>query len=95
MVEDHLSIIESRVQSSSNLPEAAKVELLEVIGELRAELRGVNKEHLAGEAAASHGESIDEVVGGLTGTLATLEATHPRLVQLANRLAVALSNVGI
>ena len=92
------------MQASDNLPDAAKAELLELLAALRAELQGVKKEHLerAEEAAAAvgageapQGESLDEALGGLTGTVTELEAMHPRLSDLANRLAVALANMGI
>jgi hypothetical protein len=103
MVEDRIRNIETRVQASGNLPDAAKAELLELLAALRAELQGVKKEHLdrAEESAAPspagvpHGESLDDALGGLTGTVSELEATHPRLSELANRLAVALANMGI
>jgi len=100
MVEDRIRIIESRVRESGNLPEAAKSELLDLLAALRAELQGVKKEHLerAEESAAAGqpaGESLNDALGGLTGTVAELEATHPRLAALANRLAVALANMGI
>ncbi len=99
MVEDRIRNIETRVQASANLPEAAKAELMELLAELRAELQGVKKEHLdqAEESApeAAHGESLDDALGGLRGTVTELEAMHPRLSELANRLAVALANMGI
>ena len=98
MIEDRIRTIESRVQGSANLPEAAKAELLDLLESLRAELQGVKKEHLerAEESSgAPHGETLHEAVGGLTGTMAELEAVHPRLAELANRLAVALANMGI
>jgi hypothetical protein len=98
MVEDRIRNIEARVQDSANLPAAAKAELLELLAALRAELQGVKKEHLehAEETAGkAHGESLDDALGGLTGTVTELEAMHPRLAELANRLAVILSNIGI
>jgi len=99
MVEDRIRNIESRVQTSENLPDPAKAELLELIAELRAELHGVKKEQLAQTTGATgdapHGETLDDALGGLTGTVTGLEAMHPRLSELANRIAVALSNMGI
>jgi hypothetical protein len=99
MVEDRISNIEARVKDSSGMPEATRAELLGLLATLRAELGGVNKEHLerAEGSAAPHqpGESLDESVGGLTGTVTALEAHHPRLAELANRVAVTLSNIGI
>ena len=101
MVEDRIRNIEARVQASANLPDAAKGELLELLAALRAELHRVEKERLeqaeraAGGGAPGVGESLDEAVGAITGTMTGLEATHPRLAELANRLAVALANMGI
>ena len=83
------------------MPEAAKGELLEILAAMRAELQGVKKEHLeraeesAGSAEKGHGETLDDALGGLSGTVTELEAMHPRLAELANRLAVALANMGI
>jgi len=100
MVEDRIRNIENRVKSSANLPEAAKSELLELLDSMRAELQGVKKEHLeraegSAGAARTHGESLDDALGGLGETVTELEAMHPRLAELANRLAVALANMGI
>ena len=100
MVEDRISHIEARVQASANLPESAKAEMLELLAALRAELQGVEREHLeraesAAPGGAGHGETLDDSLGALTGTMTALEATHPRLAALANRLAVALANMGI
>jgi hypothetical protein len=98
MVEDRIRNIENRVQSSASLPEAAKAELLGLLASLREELQGVKKEHLLraeGTGQVPHGESLDDALGGLSSTVTELEATHPRLSELANRLAVALSNMGI
>ena len=100
MVEDRIRNIESRVQTSGNLPDAAKAELLDLLAAMRAELQGVKKEHLeqaeaSAESEPGHRESLDDALGALTGTMTALEATHPRLANLANRLAVALANMGI
>jgi hypothetical protein len=98
MVEDRIRMIEARVQASENLPEPAKAELLELIGALRTELEGLQKEHLERVEAAARGgggESVGDAMGALAGSMTALEATHPRLADLANRLAVALSNMGI
>jgi hypothetical protein len=96
MVEEHIRNIEQRVQRSAELPEKAKAELLEILAEMRSELAGVQKEHLEKAAASPGGDaSLNEAVGGLSGAVTELEAMHPRLAELANRLAVALANMGI
>jgi hypothetical protein len=101
MVEDRINNIEARVKGSASLSDAAKSELLDLLTSMRAELQGVNKEHLEGaeESTATaeppHRESLDDALGGLSGTVTELEAMHPRLAELANRLAVALANMGI
>jgi hypothetical protein len=98
MVEDRIRLIEERVQGSATLPAGAKAELLEMLEALKAELQGVKKEHL--EAAeegrsAPHGETMDDALGGLTSTVTELEAMHPQLAEMVNRLALALANMGI
>ena len=98
MVEDRIRNIEAHIQASGNLPESAKGELLQLLEDLRGELQGVNKEHLEkaeASGAPRQGGTLDDEMGGLTGTVTELEAMHPRLSELANRLAVALSNMGI
>ncbi len=84
------------------MPETAKAELLGLLEALRGELQGVEKEQLeraegaiSGNTGVPHGESLDDALGGLTGTVTELEAMHPKLAELANRLAVALANMGI
>ena len=99
MVEDRIRTIEARVRASANLPDAAKAELLELLTALRVELQGVKKEHLQRAEESSElpkdPNDLNEALGGLTGTMSELEAIHPRLAELANRLAVALANMGI
>lgn len=98
MVEDRIRNIEASVRGSASLPDAAKAELLELLDALRTELQGVNREHLEraeGTVGPGHGESLNEALGAVTGTMTALEATHPRLAALANRLALALANMGI
>jgi ABC-type transporter Mla subunit MlaD len=98
MVEDRIRNIEARIRGSANLPEPAKVELLDLLSQLQAELHGVAKHHLESadsKADTPHGESLDDALGGLASAVTELEAQHPRLAELANRLAVALANMGI
>ena len=85
MVEDRIRSIEVRVQNSASLPDSAKAELLQLLTEIRGEVEGLKSEHLA---------KVEEAPDSLDA-LSALEATHPRLANLANRLAVALSNMGI
>jgi len=97
MVEERIQNIEQRVQHSAELPAGAKAELMEILAQMRTELAGVKKEHLekTNASGSAGGESLNEAVGGLSGAVAEIEAMHPRLAALANRLAVALANIGI
>jgi len=83
MVEDRIRKIEECVRGSGTMPDGAKGELL-----------GVKKEHLEAAEEAG-GKAHDDALGGLTGTVAELEAMHPRLAEIVNRVAVALGNMGI
>lgn len=80
---DRLDKIEAQIQGASNIPEETKSELLQLVQELRTE-------------AASHAEETQNMaLEGLSGPVGELETAHPRLMQIVNRLASALSSVGI
>ena len=80
MVEDRIRAIESRLHAAGdNISDDSRQELLALLADLRSELHDAKP--------AQRAESID--------ALTALEAEHPRLAALANRVAVALANMGI
>lgn len=87
MLEDRIRSIEARIQASTGLPEATRTELLAQLSALEAKLGELPPEALEN---APRSDTDD-----LASTLAGLEAAHPELAAAANRLALALSNMGI
>jgi hypothetical protein len=95
---DRIKQIESRVLAASNLSEQEKADLLADLAALRVEAEPL----AAGTSAAAQPVEIapyegplEPVVNELTASVEGLEASHPRLTQLVNRVAVVLSNMGI
>lgn len=87
MLDDRIRSIEARIQASTKIPDATRAELLEQLASLEAKLGDLPPEVLE---STPGGDSED-----LASTLEGLEAAHPELAAAANRLALALSNMGI
>jgi hypothetical protein len=110
MIEETIKHIESRLQETGALTEGDRAELLKLLELLRAEVSELSKtsqEHarsIAGFAQVSAHEVtrknrnqklVDVSLEGLSSSVQGLENSHPRLVQIVNRIAVMLSNTGI
>jgi hypothetical protein len=95
---DRLKQIESRVLAAPNLSEQEKTDLLADLAALRTEAEPFSAGSSAAEQPAEiapYEGPLEPVVNELTASVAGLEASHPRLTQLVNRVAVVLSNMGI
>jgi hypothetical protein len=110
MIPERLAQIEATLRNSANIPEATRQELLDLLAGLKAEvapLAETNRataDEIAGSAdaavkAAVHRdqepEKAAEAVEGLAASVRDFEASHPRLVEIVDRLAQTLSNMGI
>ncbi len=110
MIQDRIDKIETAVRGAANLPAETKQELLALLAELKAEVAPLGATHgedaasIARFADASVHEATRSekkpdqaaaAVTGLSASVAGFEASHPRLVQIVDRLATALSNMGI
>ena len=110
MIQDRIAKIENTLQNAANLPAETKQELLALLSELKAEVAPLATTHgedaasIARFADASVHEATrserkpDQTAAALTGLSASVEgfeASHPRLVQIVDRIAVTLSNMGI
>jgi len=107
MIRDTISKIEARLQGSNALSDDARADLLSLLGELKREIGNV--EPAVGQSIAGHTEqltkqateearnpellkrSLDELSASVGG----FETSHPRLVQVVNRICTTLSNIGI
>ncbi len=110
MIQDRIAKIEATLQSAGNLPEATRAELLSLLADLKAEVAPLTGDHredaqsIARFTDASVHEATrqarkpdqtEAALKGLTASVEGFEASHPRLVEIVNRIAVTLSNMGI
>jgi hypothetical protein len=110
MIEDTLKKIEATIDKSRAVPEEKRTELQELLGRLKSEVSELSKTHdehahsIAGFTEVSMHEAIREErnpkllklsLEGLSSSVQGLEGSHPALVEVVNRIAVMLSNIGI
>ena len=110
MIQDRIAKIEATLSTSPNIPAETRQELLSLLAELKAEVAPLAATHsaevqsitqLTGDAveqatSGTHGsEKSTETLEGLASSVRDFEASHPRLVQIVDRLALTLSNMGI
>lgn len=110
MISDRIAQIEATLHNAPHLPAETRAELLRLLAELKAEVAPLAESHgedvqsitrftdaSVHEAtrSARKPEQTEAALKGLTSSVAGLEASHPGLVQIVNRIAVTLSNMGI
>ncbi|MGO8699641.1 MAG: DUF4404 family protein [Limisphaerales bacterium] len=110
MLQDTISKIEERLRDSASLSETQRAELIELLGQLRQEIRQLSKTHqeqaesITSFAEASAREAmrqsrnpqlVEHSIGGLKSSVQEFETTHPHLAGVVNRLATMLANMGI
>lgn len=86
MVKPLLEQLRAKVESASGLPATTKTELLKLVAELESQSARPGS---AGATADPHG--VDRLVAAVEG----LEASHPEITEVANRIATMLGNMGI
>lgn len=109
MSSERLAKLESMLRQNPNLPEGSRKELLDLVAGLRSEMARLDDSHaetahqIADHAEAalhaslkgSQPEQASQAAERLADSVREFEATHPRLVELVDQLAVTLSNMGI
>jgi len=110
LIPERIAQIEATLRNSANIPEATRQELLDLVARLKAEVTPMASTHgesvgqIAGSADAAvqaavrreeQPEEAAQAVEGLAASVRDFEISHPRLVQIVDRLAVTLSNMGI
>lgn len=110
MIEDTVSKIEAKIQSSESISGEKKRELLQLLGTLKSEVATLSKTH--GEQAESiagfteistheatraeqNPELLELSLKGLSSSVEGFEKSHPQLVQIVNAISNMLSNLGI
>jgi phage I-like protein len=109
MIQDTIAEIEARLRQGG-LEEPKREELLRLLDTLKAEVAGLSQTHaaqaqsIAGFTAVSTHEATREEknphlvqlsLKGLASSVEEFEASHPRLVEVVNRICTTLSNLGI
>ena len=109
MIHDTISKIENRLAQSA-VKDESKAELAELLGTLKAEVAELSKtnteaaQSIAGFTQVSAHEAtrvepnpalLEHSLGGLSASVEGFEKSHPRLVDIVNRLCTTLSNLGI
>lgn len=110
MIQDRINKIEETLRNSPNLGAETRDELLGLLQDLKAEVEPIITSHgddaasIAHFADASVHEAtrsqqkpalVEAALKGLSTSVQGFEASHPRLVQVVDRLALTLSNMGI
>jgi hypothetical protein len=110
MIPERIAQIEATLNSAANIPDATRLELLDLLGRLKAEVaplvatHGESAHQITGHADAAvqaavrreeQPDAAAQAVEGLAASVRDFEVSHPRLVQIVDRLALTLSNMGI
>ncbi len=110
MIQETIEEIEAKLLQEPKLSDEHRTELLALLATLKQEMRELSKTH-ADEAASIAGFTelsthiatrtgknrrlLALSLEGLTTSVAGLEKTHPRLVEIVNSICTTLSNLGI
>ncbi len=110
MIEDTIGKIEAKIEGAEAIKEDRRRELIQLLGTLKSEVAELSKTHgeqaesIAAFAEVSTHEAtrveqnpklLKLSLEGLRSSVAELEESHPRLVQIVNAISHTLSNLGI
>jgi hypothetical protein len=110
MLQDTIAKLEERLRQTTATDEAKREELLGLLAKLKAEVAELSETHadqaqsIAGFTAVSAHEATREdknpqlmqlSLKGLASSVEEFKASHPRLVEVVNRICTTLSNLGI
>ncbi|MGH7970337.1 MAG: DUF4404 family protein [Limisphaerales bacterium] len=110
MIEDTIAKIRAKLEGADAMKDERRRELLQLLDTLRREVDTLSKtdreqaQSIAGFAELSTHEAMRSEqnprllklsLEGLTSSVAELEESHPRLVQIVNAISNTLSNLGI
>jgi hypothetical protein len=93
MIEDTIAKIEQRLRFADRLAPAERLELQQLLAQLRTEARSLPRPPVS--ATLSPEDDADTALGRLRESLAEFETTHPQLVGTVNRISTILANMGI
>lgn len=88
MIEEHLKELRAMLEQAENLPADTRFRLLEHVGAIEDETVSRASES---DAPATDAHGIGKLVGAIEG----IEASHPDITALINRIAGTAANIGI
>jgi hypothetical protein len=96
MVKPLLEQLRSKVEQASGLTDSTKAELLKLVADLENQANRTRIQNAKDAAAAAPGSTesrdhLERLVASVDG----LEASHPEITALVNRIATTLGNMGI
>jgi hypothetical protein len=98
MIRERIEKLEHAIRESATLSDQAKAEVLGRLAEMKAEaahVPAVEGTLLPVPSPANDQGPIVPILNELSASIDGLEASHPRLTQLTNQLAMTLANMGI
>lgn len=110
MINETIASIEARISQTGTIREEEKAELIKLLTELRAEVAELSQTHReqaesiarftdvsAHEATREEKDErlLNLSVDGMVSSVEGFENSHPRLVQIVNRISVVLAGMGI
>jgi hypothetical protein len=110
MIRDTITKIEAKLEQSSAVSPESRQELLDLLAKLKTEIGALAEsdaqqaETIAGHTEFSTREAIStekdpellqRSLNDLSASVEGFESSHPRLVEVVNRIATTLSNLGI
>lgn len=110
MIQETVRQIEQRIRDAASLKEENKTELLQLLVTLRQEVEAFSATHgeeaqsitrftdLSTHEATRKGKNpklMELSLEGLSASVDGFETSHPRLVELVNRICTTLSNLGV
>jgi hypothetical protein len=110
MINETIASIEERIRQTGTMREEDKRDLIKLLSELRAEVTELSETHKeqaesiarfthvsTHEATREEKDSrlLNLSVDGMVSSVEGFENSHPRLVQIVNRISVMLAGLGI
>jgi len=96
MIDRHIENLESRIRNAEGISDERRAELLGLLDSMRKEAASLPEEARDRlETTVDTDQSTDAVVAEMQDSLSGFEASHPKLTQLTNQVAIVLSNMGI
>lgn len=94
MIEDTIAKIEARLRTAESLPRAERLELEQLLAQLRIEARTLPTLPTL-DISTARDDDAQTALDRLQESLAEFETTHPQLVGTVNRISTILANMGI